>query len=66
MRGVIRLGDPTSHGGSVIAASGRSVVLGKTVARVGDACSCPMRGHSGCVIAEGDPNQYRCGRRGRP
>jgi uncharacterized Zn-binding protein involved in type VI secretion len=55
MRGVIRLGDPTSHGGTVIAASSRAIVNGIPVARQGDACTCPIRGHSGCVIAEGDP-----------
>lgn len=55
MRGVIRLGDPTSHGGKVISASPNSIVMGLAVARKGDACSCPRRGHSNCVIAEGDP-----------
>ncbi len=54
--GVIRLGDPTSHGGKVVGASGRSVVSGIRVARVGDPCTCPIRGHSGCTVAEGDPN----------
>jgi uncharacterized Zn-binding protein involved in type VI secretion len=54
-RGVIRLGDPTSHGGQVVSASSRSEVMGRGVARVGDACTCPIRGHSGCVIVEGDP-----------
>jgi uncharacterized Zn-binding protein involved in type VI secretion len=56
MRGVIRIGDPTSHGGAVVAASSRSKVMGKNVARMGDVCSCPRRGHDGCTIAEGDPN----------
>lgn len=55
MKGVIRLGDPTSHGGKVVAASGSGVVSGLPVARVGDACVCPKRGHSKCVIVEGDP-----------
>ena len=56
MKGIIRLGDPTSHGGSVTAASNtRSKVMGKMVARQGDACSCPIPGHQGCTIAEGDP-----------
>lgn len=55
MRGVIRLNDPTSHGGKVISASPKSVVMGRTVARKGDACSCPKRGHRNCIIAEGDP-----------
>jgi len=55
MKGVIRLGDPTSHGGKVVAASGVARVLGITVARKGDACVCPISGHAACVIAEGDP-----------
>lgn len=55
MKGVIRLGDPTSHGGKVISANARSKVLGITVARVGDACVCPIPGHSVCVIVEGHP-----------
>ncbi|MBQ5962088.1 PAAR domain-containing protein [Massilia sp. ZL223] len=55
MKGVIRLGDSTSHGGKVIAASGTAFVHGIAVARKGDACVCPINGHSPCVIAEGDP-----------
>ena len=55
MKGVIRLGDSTSHGGKVIAASGTAFVHGIAVARKGDACLCPINGHSPCVIAEGDP-----------
>ncbi len=55
MRGVIRLNDPTSHGGKVLAASPHSQVMGLGVARQGDPCSCPKRGHTNCVIAEGDP-----------
>lgn len=55
MRGVIRLNDPTSHGGKVMAAAPNSKVMGVAVARQGDLCSCPLPGHDGCVIAEGDP-----------
>lgn len=55
MKNVIRLGDITSHGGEVIAASGAAFVNGIAVARQGDACICPLKGHSPCVIAEGDP-----------
>jgi len=56
MRGVIRLGDPTSHGGKVVSASPKSTVMGLAVARQGDACTCPKRGHHNCAIAEGDPD----------
>lgn len=55
MKGVIRLGDSTSHGGKVIAASSAAFVNGMAVARQGDACICPVKGHSLCVIVEGDP-----------
>lgn len=56
MRNVIRLNDPTSHGGKVMTAAPRNTVLGVAVARKGDQCSCPMPGHGTCVIIEGDPN----------
>jgi uncharacterized Zn-binding protein involved in type VI secretion len=55
MKGVIRIGDVTSHGGKVIAASGTTIVNGIAVARQGDACICPITGHTPCVILEGDP-----------
>jgi len=55
MRGLIRLNDPTSHGGKVTGAAPKTTVLGLAVARKGDACTCPIRGHDRCVIAEGDP-----------
>ena len=56
MRNVIRLGDPTSHGGKVVSVSAyHFTVDGKAVARVGDRCSCPIKGHDNCKIAEGDP-----------
>lgn len=55
MKNVIRVGDFTSHGGKVIAASPTALVNGIAVARQGDACICPIKGHSLCVIVEGDP-----------
>ena len=55
MKNAIRLGDATSHGGKVIAASPTAFVNGIAVARLGDACVCPINGHSPCVIVEGDP-----------
>ncbi|MBS1157488.1 MAG: hypothetical protein H6R07_3412 [Proteobacteria bacterium] len=56
MRGVILLGDKTSHGGTVVSASGHASVNGKQVARLGDKCTCPIKGHGNCSIAEGDSN----------
>lgn len=55
-RHVIRLGDPTSHGGKVVGASSNLDMFGLPVARMGDPCTCPTKGHSGCTIAEGDPD----------
>jgi len=56
MKKVIRLGDSTSHGGTVLSASSSTVVQGKAVALVGDQVSCPQDGHGPAVIVEGDPN----------
>jgi uncharacterized Zn-binding protein involved in type VI secretion len=53
---VIRLNDPTDHGGKVVGANGNYLVKGLPVARVGDVCTCPHQGHDGCTIVEGDPN----------
>ncbi|MEK9496998.1 PAAR domain-containing protein [Photorhabdus sp. P32] len=52
LKNVIRQGDKTSHGGSVLASDGSFKVLGKGVARINDPVSCPKCG--GCqTIAEG-------------
>jgi uncharacterized Zn-binding protein involved in type VI secretion len=59
MRNVIRLGDPTSHGGKVESVSATHfTVAGIAVARVGDKCTCPIKGHDKCTIAEGDPHHF--------
>lgn len=56
MRKVIRLNDPTDHGGKVVSVTATHFTVGGIpVARVGDKCSCPKRGHNNCTIAEGDP-----------
>lgn len=56
MAKVIRLGDPTSHGGQVVSVSAKwFTVDGIAVARVNDVCSCPVPGHGTCVIVEGEP-----------
>jgi len=57
MRNVIRLGDATSHGGRVIAVGAMHYTVdGIPVARVGDRCVCPLKGHDSCTIIEGDPS----------
>lgn len=56
MPNVIRIGDPTDHGGKVTQVSATQFTVGGiAVARVGDQCSCPKMGHSNCVIVEGNP-----------
>lgn len=55
MPNVIRVGDPTSHGGKVVNTSAQHIrVGGKPVALVGDRCICPVTGHQNCVIASGN------------
>jgi len=52
---LIVLGDSTSHGGTVIEASGNSFVGGIPYARVGDKVTCPIKGHGTTTIVSGDP-----------
>lgn len=51
---LIRLGDKTSHGGTVIGASGYTDSDGVPVARVGDPTTCPRKGHGTNPIVSGD------------
>jgi uncharacterized Zn-binding protein involved in type VI secretion len=56
MPNVIRLHDPTSHGGKVIAvAATHFTVGGIAVACIGDTCACPIHGDG--TIVEGEPMQ---------
>ena len=50
----IRLGDKTSHGGTVIEASPSTTSGDIAVARMGDKTVCPMTGHGSNPIAAGD------------
>lgn len=52
-RPLILVGDPTSHGGTVMAGSPNMLVDGKPVARFGDKVSCPIHGDT--VINSGSP-----------
>lgn len=49
---LIRLGDKTSHGGTVVEASMVSDIGGIGIARVGDKVSCPVHGSQ--TIVSGD------------
>ena len=63
MKNVIRLGDATTHGGKVINVSASHFkVHGIPVACVGDTCSCPIPGHSGCTITRGSPHHTISGK----
>lgn len=55
MPNVIRLNDPTSHGGKVASVTATHFTVGGiAVARVGDKCTCPLHGVG--TITEGDPH----------
>lgn len=51
-RNVVRLGDPTTHGGMVISVSSTTTIEGKLVALIGDLVSCPIQGHGVNKIIE--------------
>lgn len=59
MRGVIRLGDPHSHGGKVATASG-ALFAGKKVMLAGDTVSCPQHGQ--VTVTEGHPTWIMSGK----
>lgn len=52
-KGLVLLGDKTTHGGAVISASSTMIVNGKKVALVGDMVICPKDGHGSNPIIEG-------------
>lgn len=54
MPNVVRLDDPTSHGGKVTKVMAKNFTVGGIpVARIGDKCSCPIHGDG--VIVQGEP-----------
>jgi uncharacterized Zn-binding protein involved in type VI secretion len=55
MQGIIRIGDKTTGGGTVLSGSSDMIFEGIGVARVGDPVICPIPGHSPTVIVEGHP-----------
>ncbi|WP_414501988.1 PAAR domain-containing protein [Zymobacter sp. IVIA_5232.4 C2] len=52
MKGIIVLGDLTTHGGTVISAQSTYTVGGKPVACMGDKIACPLHGIN--LIIEGE------------
>lgn len=61
-KGLVLLGDKTTHGGEVISASSAFTVNGKSVALVGDRVSCPVNGHGVNPIVEGASQRFCHGR----
>ena len=53
-RPFIVLGDSTTHGGTVVGASGETDTGQRRVARVGDSVACPIPGHGVNPIVTGD------------
>ncbi|MEI2264062.1 PAAR domain-containing protein [Erwinia sp. CGal63] len=62
LKGLVLLGDKTTHGGKVISASSNIIINGKEVALVGDMVSCPIKDHGTNPIIEG-ASQRTCGGR---
>jgi uncharacterized Zn-binding protein involved in type VI secretion len=55
MKGVIRIGDKTTGGGTVLSGSIDMIFRGSGAARRGDPVDCPVPGHGRTAIAEGHP-----------
>ena len=61
-KGLVLLGDKTTHGGAVISASSTMIVNGKKVALIGDKVSCPIPGHGTNPIVEGSSEWFSDGK----
>ncbi|AZE54576.1 hypothetical protein C4K03_2421 [Pseudomonas synxantha] len=55
MKNIIRIGDKTTSGGTVLSGSTVMTFRGIGAARQGDPVICPVPGHGRTVIAEGHP-----------
>lgn len=62
MKGIIRIGDKLSSGGTVQSAASGMKFDGREVARQGDTVWCPLPGHGVNSIAEGDQGFMHSGR----
>ncbi|TWI60943.1 putative Zn-binding protein involved in type VI secretion [Pseudoduganella lurida] len=58
-KGVIRLNDKTSHGGTVLSAASGTVVLGQPAALAGDMTFCPQCKGTYPIQADGSGNKHR-------
>lgn len=61
-KNVVRIGDPTTHGGVVITATSTTIVEGRPVALIGDLVICPIPGHGVNPIIEGSSTCFSDGR----
>lgn len=52
-RNIVRIGDGTTHGGTVQSGSSTMIIRARGVARKGDTVSCPKEGHGTNQIVEG-------------
>lgn len=51
---IVRLGDTSTHGGSVVSSASKSHAEGPLIARLGDILACPRHGPQPIVTASGD------------
>ncbi|APX70542.1 MULTISPECIES: PAAR domain-containing protein [unclassified Brucella] len=56
---IVRLGDTSSHGGTVISSASKWRCEGALIARKGDLHSCPIPGHGVTAIVSG-AGKYQC------
>lgn len=56
---IVRLGDTSSHGGTVISSASKWRAEGALIARKGDMHSCPIPGHGVTPIVSGS-GKYQC------
>lgn len=57
-RPLARLGDGSSHGGTIISGASRTLINGKPAARKGDLHSCPIPGHGVTPITSGSSDTF--------
>lgn len=62
MTNSVVMGDPTSHGGAVISATGTFMTDKGNVATIGDLVSCPIKGHGTTPIVFTPGNVFNGGK----